>query len=88
MDTGEGFWTLRRKMPIIVGTVGDLGTGRAGFWKTIGAASPQSIVSRQIYGEIWDRDLGTQIAKPEFVSNLKLLASLGLVLEGSNPIPL
>jgi predicted TIM-barrel fold metal-dependent hydrolase len=36
---------------------------------------------------LWDRDLGADIAKPAFISDLKALAEAGLEMDTANPTP-
>ena len=39
------------------------------------------------YGNLWNRNLGTELAKPGFASDLKALADAGLELDTANPDP-
>jgi L-fuconolactonase len=39
------------------------------------------------YGNLWDRDLSVDLAKPGFIDGLKALAQAGLVLDSANPDP-
>ncbi len=82
-------WVLdiAAKDPIIVGTIGDLEPGHPTFGKQLEQLHRNPLFRGIRYGNIWDRDLGKEIAKPEFIRNLKLLASAGLVLDTANPDP-
>ena len=86
-DDNQWVLDIAAKDPIIVGTIGDLEPDVPAFGKQLEQLHRNPLFRGIRYGNIWDRDLGTQIAKPEFVSNLKLLASLGLVLDTANPDP-
>src|SRR5207245_620383 len=39
------------------------------------------------YGNLWDRNLGKELSRPEFISDLKTLASAGLQLDTYVPDP-
>src|SRR5207253_20277 len=39
------------------------------------------------YGNLWGRDIGAELSKPEFIAGLKLLADAALVLDTANPRP-
>ncbi|HEX4770550.1 MAG TPA: amidohydrolase family protein [Bryobacteraceae bacterium] len=82
-------WVLdiAAKDSFIVGTIGDLEPGSPGFAQQLDALRKNPLFRGIRYGNIWDRDLGKAIAKPEFVQGLKLLASAGLVLDTANPDP-
>ncbi len=82
-------WVLdvAAKDSIIVGTIGDLVPGSPSFPKQLERLHRNPLFRGIRYGNIWDRDLGIDIAKPEFISHLKLLASAGLVLDTANPNP-
>jgi L-fuconolactonase len=80
-------WVLdvAAKDPIIVGTVGDLEPGTAEFRKHLDRFHKNPLFLGIRYGNLWDRDLGKSLAKPDFVADLKLLAQAGLVLDTANP---
>jgi predicted TIM-barrel fold metal-dependent hydrolase len=82
-------WVLdvAAKDPIIVGTIGDLEPGTPSFGKKLERLHRNPLFRGIRYGNIWDRDLGKAIAKPGFISDLKVLASAGLVLDTANPDP-
>jgi len=48
-----------------------------GFPPAPGSLSQESVIPRIRYGNLWDRNLGTVLAKPEFVAGMKLLAAPG-----------
>jgi predicted TIM-barrel fold metal-dependent hydrolase len=86
-DDNQWVLDVAAKDPIIVGTIGDLEPGSSTFGKQLEQLQRNRLFRGIRYGNIWDRDLGKEIAKPEFISNLKLLASSGLVLDTANPDP-
>ena len=72
---------------IIVGMVGDLEPGKPEFGKQLERFHRNPLFRGIRYGNLWDRDVGVELAKPEFVAGLKLLAEAGLVLDTANPDP-
>lgn len=80
-------WVLdtAAKDPIIVGTVGDLEPGTPDFKKMLDRFHKNPLFLGIRYGNLWDRDLGKGLAKPEFVADLKLLGQAGMVLDTANP---
>ncbi len=86
-DDNQWVLDVAAKDPIIVGTIGDLVPGSQTFGKQLERLHRNPLFRGIRYGDLWGRDLGKEIAKPEFVSDLKLLASVGLVLDTANPSP-
>ncbi len=82
-------WVLdvAAKDPMIVGTVGDLEPGKAEFGKQLEKLQKNPLFRGIRYGNIWNRDLSRELANSAFVSDLKLLAAAGLVLDTANPDP-
>jgi len=82
-------WVLdvAAKDTIIVGTVGNLEPGKPEFRRHLERFHRNPLFRGIRYGNLWGRDLGAEIAKPEFVADLKLLAEAGLVLDTANPNP-
>jgi L-fuconolactonase len=80
-------WVLdvAAKDNIIVGTVGDLEPGTPDFRKHLDRFHKNPLFLGIRYGNLWDRDLGKSLQKPEFVADLKLLAQAGLVMDTANP---
>lgn len=72
---------------IIVGTVGNLEPGKPGFRKHLERFQRNPLFRGIRYGNIWDRDLGRELSKPEFVADLRVLADAGLSLDSANPNP-
>ena len=82
-------WVLdvAAKDTIVVGTVGNLEPGKPEFRRHLERFHRNPLFRGIRYGNLWGRDLGAEIAKPEFVADLKLLAEAGLVLDTANPNP-
>lgn len=82
-------WVLNvaAKHTIIVGTVGNLEPGKPDFARHLERFHRNPLFLGIRYGNLWDRKLGTELSKPEFISDLKLLASAGLMLDTYIPNP-
>ncbi len=87
LDDNQWVLDVEAKDPIMVGTIGDLEPGHPDFAKQLDRFRANPLFLGIRYGNIWDRDLGKEIAKPEFVAGLRLLAKAGLVLDTANPTP-
>lgn len=72
---------------IVVGTIGDLEPSHPKFRADLERLQRNPMFRGIRYGNLWGRDLGAQLAKPEFVSGLKAMAEAGLVLDTANPTP-
>ena len=82
-------WVLdtAAKDTIIVGSVGNLEPGKPDFRKHLDRFHKNPMFRGIRYGNLWGRNLGTELSKPAFVSDLKALADAGLVLDTANPNP-
>jgi len=82
-------WVLNTaaKDTIIVGTVGDLEPGKPDFRKHFERFHKNPLFLGIRYGNLWGRNLGAELSKPAFVSDLKVMADAGLVLDTANPNP-
>ena len=78
---------MAAKDKIIVGTIGDLEPGAPDFAKQFERFHRNPLFRGIRYGNLWGRSLDAQIAKPEFVAGLKLVADAGLVMDTANPDP-
>ncbi len=78
---------VARDAPIIVGTIGNLEPGAPDFGKQLERLHKNSLFRGIRYGNLWGRDLGSAISKPEFIAGLKLLAGADLTLDTANPNP-
>jgi L-fuconolactonase len=82
-------WVLDQQVKdtIFVGTVGDLEPGKPDFRKHLERFHRNSLFLGIRYGNIWDRNLGRELSKSEFVDDLKSLANFGLELDTADPDP-
>lgn len=87
LDDNQWVLDIAEKDPIIVATIGDLEPGKPGFGKQLERFHKNPLFRGIRYGNLWDRDLGKEMAKPEFIADLKLLPAAGLVLDTANPDP-
>lgn len=80
-------WVLDvcRKDTLMLGTVGNLDPGHADFRRHLDRFHADPLFLGIRYGNLWGRNLGTELAKPEFVAGLKALAAAGLTLDSANP---
>jgi len=80
-------WVLdvAAKDSIIVGTIGDLEPGHTEFRAQLERFARNPLFRGIRYGNLWGRDLGAELAKPEFIAGLQALAEGGLVLDTANP---
>ena len=85
----DNLWVLdiAAKDTIIVGTVGNLEPGKPEFREYLDRYQRNPLFRGIRYGNLWDRDIGAELSKPEFIAGLKLLADAGLVLDTANPRP-
>jgi L-fuconolactonase len=72
---------------MMVGTVGNLEAGKPGFRKQLERFHRNPLFLGIRCGNLWDRNLGDQISKPEFIADLKALADAGLEMDTANPDP-
>jgi len=87
LEDNQWVLDIAEKETLIVGTVGDLEPGQPEFAKQLERFHKNPLFRGIRYGNIWDRDLGAELKKPEFVAGLKLLADTGLSLDSANPTP-
>jgi L-fuconolactonase len=73
--------------PIIVGMVGDLEPDKPDFNKDLERFHRNPLFRGIRYGNLWGRNLGEQLSKPNFISGLRALADAGLTLDSANPDP-
>ncbi len=80
-------WVLdvAAKDTIVVGTVGHLEPGQPEFRRQVERFQANPLFRGLRYGNLWGRDLGAELPKPEFIAGLKLLAAAGLELDTANP---
>ncbi len=72
---------------MIVGVVGNLEPGQPDFRRQLERFRRNPLFRGIRYGNLWGRNLGAELSKPEFVSDLRALAEAGLELDTANPNP-
>src|SRR3954469_4310972 len=79
-------WVLdvAAKDKIIVGTVGNLEPGKPDFHQQLERFQRNPLFRGIRYGNLWGRDLSRELSNPRFVSDLRILAVAGLVLDTAN----
>ena len=85
----DNLWVLEvaGKDTIIVGTVGNLEPGKPEFPEYLERYHRNPLFRGIRYGNLWGRDIGAELNKPEFIAGLKLLSEANLVLDTANPRP-
>lgn len=71
--------------PAIVGLVGFLDAGKAGFGNHLERFAANPLFRGIRYGNLWGRNLGEQLSNPQFSKDMGLLSSAGLSLDTANP---
>ena len=82
-------WVLdvAAKDPIIVGVIGNLEPRKPDFAKHLERFQNNRLFLGIRYGNLWGRDLGSEIGRPEFIADIKLLSRARLTLDTANPNP-
>ena len=75
------------KNPIMVGMVGDLVPGSPTYLRELDRLHRNPLFLGIRYGNLWNRDLGTDMDERGFIPGLKRLAELSLELDTANPNP-
>jgi predicted TIM-barrel fold metal-dependent hydrolase len=70
---------------VIVGTIGNLEPGTAAFAGQLERFTKNPLFRGIRYGNLWGRQLRPMLEKPEFIADLKRLASANLALDSANP---
>lgn len=86
---GDNDWVLQQAAdhPILVGMVGDLIPGEPSFPHRLERLRANTLFLGIRYGNLWNRDLFTDVRAPGFVPDLRRLAESGLELDSANPNP-
>jgi L-fuconolactonase len=87
LEDNQWVLNLAAKNTVIVGTVGNLEPGKPDFARHLDRFHRNPLFLGIRYGNLWDRNLGKELSKPEFISDLKLFASAGLMLDTYIPNP-
>lgn len=87
LEDNQWVLDIAAKDTIIVGTVGNLEPGQPEFRKHLERFHRNPLFLGIRCGNLWGRNLGAELSKPEFISGLKALAEAGLELDTANPNP-
>ena len=87
LEDNQWVLDLAEKNPIIIGTVGDLQPERKDFPAQLARFHRNPRFKGIRCGNLWDRNLSTQISDPRFIAGLKLLAQADLEMDSANPNP-
>lgn len=87
LEDNQWVLDIAAKDTIVVGTVGNLDPGKPEFAKQLERFHRNPLFRGIRFGNLWGPILGVELAKPEFLAGLKLLADAGLVLDTANPNP-
>jgi L-fuconolactonase len=87
LEDNQWVLNLADKNTVIVGTVGNLEPGKPDFASHMERFHRNPLFLGIRYGNLWDRNLGKELSNPQFISDLKLLASSGLMLDTYIPNP-
>ena len=79
---------IAKKNPIVVGVVGDLIPGAPRFAGELERLHRDPLFLGLRYGNLWNRNLASDINLSEFMDGLKLIAETKLVFESANPNPI
>lgn len=87
LEDNQWILDIAAKDTIIVGTVGNLEPGKPDFRKHLERFHQNPLFRGIRYGNLWGRNLGEQMSRREFISDLEALADAGLELDTANPDP-
>lgn len=86
-DDNQWVLDVAAKDPVMVGVVGNLDPGKPDFASHIERFHKDPLFLGIRNGNLWQRDLRADLARPEFVAGLKLFAGAGLTLDTANLNP-
>jgi L-fuconolactonase len=81
LEDNQWLLDLAAKEPIIIGMVGNLGIGNPDFGRYLERFRKNRKFLGIRRGNLWGRSFAEDSAKPEFMSDLKLLADAGLEMD-------
>ena len=87
LEDNQWLLDVAARSPIIVGVIGNLEPGKPEFATHLERFHRNPLFRGIRYGNLWGRDFASDIARPEFIAGIKLLAQAGLVLDTANPDP-
>ena len=71
--------------PVVVGLVGFLDAGKPGFGYHLEHFARNPLFRGIRYGNLWGRDLASQLQNPQFLADMQQLADSDLSLDTANP---
>jgi L-fuconolactonase len=78
---------LAAKDSLVIATVGHLEPDAPDFHKQLDRFTHNPRFRGIRYGNLWNRNVGDQLANPKFVEGLKVLASAQMAMDSANPNP-
>jgi L-fuconolactonase len=87
LEDNQWVLDIAAKDTFIVGTVGDLEPGKPEFRQHLERFHKNPLFRGIRYGNLWGRNMTEQLARREFVADLKALADAGLEMDTANPNP-
>lgn len=84
-DDNQWILDVIEKDKLMVGTIGNLEPEKPDFRKHLDRFTKNKLFLGIRYGNLWGRDLGDGLKKPEFVAGLKALAAAGRAMDSANP---
>jgi L-fuconolactonase len=87
LEDNQWVLDLAAKDAILVGTVGNLEVGKPEFRANLERFHRNPLFRGIRYGNLWGRNMTEQLARPEFVADLKALSGAGLEMDTANPNP-
>jgi predicted TIM-barrel fold metal-dependent hydrolase len=72
---------------MVVGVVGNLEAGKPQFANQLERFRKNPFFRGIRYGNLWGRDLASEVGRAEFIADMKLLSQAGLSLDSANPNP-
>jgi len=87
LEDNQWVLDLAPKDTLVVGMVGNLDPGDPDFRRHLERFHRNPLFRGIRYGNLWGRNLGEQLSRPDFVSGLTGLAEADLELDTANPEP-
>ena len=87
LEDNQWVLDIAAKDPIVVGTIGNLEPGKPDFAKHLERFQKNPLFRGIRYGNLWDRDLGAELKRSEYIEDLKRVSRAGLTLDSANPTP-
>jgi L-fuconolactonase len=85
LEDNQWILDVADKAPIIVGAIGNLEPGTLNFGKNLERFHRNRLFKGIRNGNLWGRNLGDVVSRPDVISDLKLMADAGLTLDTANP---